>query len=110
MNVTEKGLKEYLETFYETLHDSSQNFLPPKHQKNLRHLSLLPAKIIGYVSTQYGVAVEYIPSDQTIIKTIRGSGPIEDLIVQAPKKLRSIGPIFRIRAANIGSVTGMVGN
>lgn len=102
MNVTEKGLKEYIEVFYDTLHDSSQNYLPPKHHKNLRHLSLLPANIIGYISTQYGVAVEYIPSDETFIKTVKGSGRVEDLLLQAPKKLRSIGPIFRICAPNIG--------
>ena len=77
MNVTEEGLKEYIEVFYYTLHDSSQNYLPTKHHKNLRHLSLLPANIIGYVSTQYGVAVEYIPSDDMFIKIVKGSGRVK---------------------------------
>ena len=102
MNVTGEGLKEYIEVFYETLHESSQNFLPTEHHKNLRHLSLLPARIVGYVSTQYGVAIEYIPGDETFIKIVKGSSRVEDLLVQAPKILRSIGPLFRILAPNIG--------
>jgi hypothetical protein len=102
MNVTEEGLKEYIEVFYETLQESSQNFLPTEHHKNIRHLSFLPARIVGYVSTQYGTAIEYIPGDETFIEIVKGSSRVEDLLVQAPKMLQSIGPIFRILASNIG--------
>lgn len=67
MNVSEDECKNYLEVFHSTLEITAKEFLRNELQKEILHISLLPAKITGYVSTQYGVAIEYEPSDKTII-------------------------------------------
>lgn len=59
MNVTEGQLIKYLEIFHKSLEETAKQFLPEDQFSNLLHLSLLPAKITGYVSTQYGIAIEY---------------------------------------------------
>ena len=94
MNITEKHLREFIELFHETLQKTAEQFLAPEHVKALLHLSLLPARIIGYVSTQFGVAIEYIPSAKTEIQILKGSARIEDLLLQAPSPARKIGPMF----------------
>lgn len=96
MHVTEEGLRQYIEAFNHTLSACAKKYLPPERLPDLFHLSLLPAKITGYVSTQFGLAIEYEPATETTIKIIRGSGRIEDLFVKAPPRVRSIGPMFRI--------------
>ncbi|MCC6503393.1 MAG: hypothetical protein IT362_09690 [Deltaproteobacteria bacterium] len=88
MNITETGLKNYLETFNTILKATSEQFMPTQVKGNLLHLSLLPAHIIGYVSTQYGVAIEYQPAEQTVVEIKKGSARVEDLLIQAPKYLR----------------------
>ena len=60
MNVTEEQLKTYIELFISTLKSTAQNHLDISLHNELLHLSLLPAEIVGYVSTNYGVALEYI--------------------------------------------------
>ncbi len=61
-NVTDHMLYEYVETFHETLRQTASEFLAENDQKRLLHAALLPAKITGYVSTQFGVALEYEPA------------------------------------------------
>jgi hypothetical protein len=100
MNVTESSIKNYIETFHSTLDDVSSRFFSDEDSKKLLHKSLLPAKIICYVSTQFGVAFEYIPASTTSIEVIRGSSRVEDLLINAPSKLRDVGPLFNIGGAN----------
>jgi len=100
-NITEEGITKYIEEFHRTLDEVANRFFNSEQSKNLLHRSLLPAKIICYVSTQFGVAFEYIPASSTSIETIRGSARVEDLLVRAPKKLRNIGPLFNIAGSNI---------
>lgn len=106
MNITESGIREYIEKFHETLDNVSSRFFDPDQAKQLLHNSLLPAKISCYVSTQFGVAFEYTKEQRTSIETLLGSARIEDLIVQAPRQLRKSGPMFRIGAANISFIGG----
>ena len=94
MNVSEENLGEYISEFFETLHGVSNKFLPKEHIPKLFHLALLPAKITGYVSTQYGVAIEYLPAKETTIETKRSSQRIEDLVFGAPSRLKSRGPLL----------------
>ena len=101
MHIREDGLRAYIKRFHETLDRVSERFFRYDQAKNLLHRSLLPAKVICYVSTQFGVAFEYSRAATTTIETLRGSARIEDLVVKAPKKLRGIGPILNIGGSNI---------
>jgi hypothetical protein len=95
-NVREENLREYLESFHRTLQSTADQFLKSEFHKRLLHLSYLPAKIKGYVSTQFGTAIEYIPSASTSVEIVRGSQRAEDLLFGAPKKIRDIGPMFSV--------------
>jgi len=92
MNITEDELKNYLKIFHSTLENTAKEFLQKEIQDKIIHISLLPAHITGYLSTQYGVAVEYAPSDETIISVKRGSARVEDLFVKAPRRLKKTIP------------------
>ena len=95
-NVRDENLREYLESFLDTLQSTANQYLKPEFHKRLLHLSYLPARIMGYVSTQFGTAIEYIPSDSTSIEIVLGSQRAEDLLFGAPKKIRNIGPAFSL--------------
>ncbi len=100
MNITEDGLKKYIETYHQELDDKASLFLDPDTANLLLHRSLLPAKIICYISTQLGVAIEYTKAENTSITTVRGSARVEDLLVGAPSRLRNTGPMFIIAGEN----------
>ncbi len=102
MNVNELQLKSYIEVFYKVLKETAEQHLPKESQQELRHLSLLPAKILVYVSTQFGVCFEYIPAQKTTIETLHGPARIEDLLLRAPRQIAKKNPGFSIEAANIG--------
>jgi len=96
VNVRDEDLRNYLESFHVTLQSTADQYLKPEYHKRLLHLSYLPATIKGYVSTQFGIAIEYIPSDSTSVEVVLGSQRAEDLLFQAPKKIRHIGPHFNL--------------
>jgi hypothetical protein len=100
MNVTTDALREYIMTFHETLQETSTKFLPPENQKNLLHIALLPARILGYVSTQFGVAIEYSASTETVVEVLKGSCRIEELLLKPPKILTEMAPMFNFGRAN----------
>ncbi|MDO8291839.1 MAG: hypothetical protein Q7T29_03070 [Gallionella sp.] len=102
MNVTDKDLRAYIEAFHATLVAAARDYLPQEHRKELFHASLLPAKITGYVSTQFGVAIEYEHAPETTIQIVKSSARVEDLLVQAPSRFRDIGPMLSIGGANTG--------
>jgi hypothetical protein len=95
MNVTEGQFRTYLEVFHATL-ETAAAILPSSEAKNIRHISYLPARIVGYISTQFGVAFEYIPAEQMSIEINRGSARIEDLFLQQPRTLKNVGITFSI--------------
>jgi len=97
VNLTEDGLRDYIGLFHETLDATANQFLSQEHRGSLLHASLLPARIIGYVSTQFGAGIEYTSADHTEIHIVRGSSRVEDLFVQAPPHARAIGPMFQIQ-------------
>jgi len=98
-NVRDENLREYLESFHTTLQSTADQYLPPEFHKRLLHLSYLPATIKGYVSTQFGTAIEYIPADSTSVEIVLGSQRAEDLLFCAPKKIRDLGPMYSIGGA-----------
>jgi hypothetical protein len=102
MNVTEVALNSYIKLFHQTIKETADQFLPQEHKSSLLHLSLLPARVVGYVSTQFGVAIEYTPSAQTEIHIVRGSARVEDLLVQAPLHFRNLKPMFNVQEGGAG--------
>ena len=89
MNIKHHELQSYIEVFHECLDETASRYLDSKYQKDLLHTSLLPARIRGYVSTKFGVAIEYKPAASTSIEVCRGSARVEDLLVQAPARLKN---------------------
>lgn len=106
VNVRDVNLREYLLSFHTTLQSTADQYLQPKFHKRLLHLSYLPATITGYVSTQFGTAIEYFPSDSTSIEIVLGSQRAEDLLFSAPKKIQDIGPMFSV-GGSMCSMTGI---
>ncbi len=102
MNISEDGLRKYIEVFLSTLEATAHDYLEPDLRGELLHLSLLPAKIKGYVSTNFGTAIEYQPAQETSIEIQRGSARVEDLFVAAPAKLRNVEPIIPIGGSGWG--------
>lgn len=102
MNATEDIVRRYAEVLHGTLRDVSERFFSAEQSKRLLHNSLLPAKITCYVSSQFGIGFEYLAAPETKIETVRGSARVEDLFVQAPQRLRDVGPMFNIGGSNIG--------
>lgn len=98
-NLRVENLREYLESFHDTLKSTTDQYLKPEFHNRLLHLSYLPALIKGYVSTQFGTAIEYIPSKSTSIEIVLGSQRVEDLLFGAPRKVRNIGPLFNFGGA-----------
>lgn len=88
VNVTEKGIREYIDAFLRTIDETAKQFLPQESLSLLIHTSLLPSRVVAYVSTQYGVAIEYLKSERTQIEVVRGSARVEELLLQAPNWLR----------------------
>lgn len=100
MNVTEDGIKEYINVFYGTLKKEAERFFNAEEKQQIFHLSLLPAKITCFVSTKFGVAIEYSKSEDTLVESMRGSDRIEHLFVGAPKRLQKVGPMFNIAGSD----------
>lgn len=98
-NIRDENLREYLESFHTTLQSTANQYLQPEFHKRLLHLSYLPATIKGYVSTQFGTAIEYISSDSTSVEIVVGSQRVEDLLFRAPRMIRDVGPMFSIGSA-----------
>jgi len=102
MYTREETVRAYVETLHTTLDEVSSHFFSADRAKNLLHRSLLPARITCYVSTQFGIALEYTTAETTKIETTRGSARVEDLFVRAPRALRTIGPMLNIVGSNVG--------
>lgn len=100
MNLSKDEFKNYLDVFHSTLENTAKEFLENELQKEVLHMSLLPANITGYLSTQYGIAIEYKPSDKTIISVKMGSARVEDLFVKAPHSLRKMAPLVKNSGKN----------
>lgn len=100
-NVTEDEIRNYISVFHSTLQETACEFLPVVFRPKLLHLSLLPARIVGYVSTQFGIAIEYVPATATSIETVRGGARVEDLIFRPPKAVRKRAPFFGLGRRNL---------
>ncbi|MBZ5609489.1 MAG: hypothetical protein LAP38_14605 [Acidobacteriia bacterium] len=100
MNVTADEFKVYVETFHRTLEDTAKQYLPAELQQSLFHLSFQPCALHAYVSTQFGVAWEYVPIASGNEVTL-GSRRIEGLFLNHPtrfeREFASRGPAVMVR-------------
>ena len=94
-NVNTAQFKEYLESFQEVLVSTAEKFLPD-HAGELVHLALLPSKITGYVSTNFGVGITYEPSDTNQLEVVQTSSRVEHELLGLPNRARKLPPMFRI--------------
>jgi hypothetical protein len=97
VNVTEDVMRDYIALFHKTLEATAAQFLPAEHRQSLLHVSLLPAEIVGYISTQFGAGIEYKSAERTEIRIVRGNSRVEDLLVQAPRHTRETRPIVQVQ-------------
>jgi hypothetical protein len=97
MNLIERTFKEYLEVFHSTLSQSANEYFPANLSHKLLHLSFLPAQIIGYVSTKFGVGFEYVSAKETSIKIVIGGARIENLFLKLPKSYPNREPMIDIQ-------------
>ncbi len=101
MNVTADGFKAYLDEFHSTLESTAAQYLPSDKVRLLSHLSFGPCPIRGYVSTQFGVAWEYLPGSSQSLEIVSGSRRVEDLFLDRPGRLErgfaGRGPAIMLR-------------
>jgi len=106
LTVTAAELRAYIEAFHRTLESVALQSLPPEHRSELLHSSLLPARITGYLSTQFGVAIEYERAAETSIDIVEGSARVEDLFLQIPPRVLAYGTgVLRGRGGGFAKLT-----
>lgn len=85
-NVTGDQFRLYLETFHTTLRDKANTYIPQQYRSRLQHSRSMPCRVVGYVSAQFGVAIDYdpfesrTPGQSSIIDVVVGSKRIEELV------------------------------
>lgn len=63
-NVTEAQMRVYLGTFHDTYSQTVEQYLAADVRANLLRRSLLPVRVLGYVSTQLGAGYEYFEGER----------------------------------------------
>jgi hypothetical protein len=107
-NLREETLEGYLRTFESTYRDTVEAHIEPGLRGSLERYGLLDRRLIGYVSTKFGVAFEYTeePRGDKGIETVRGSQRIEHIVYRGiPARQRDV-PLIRVAGANT-RITGM---
>jgi len=94
-NLTEEGLRKYLTLFHETYLESVERFVLPEFRRTLPRYLFLPTRIVGYVSTNFGAAFEYVDGDP-VVEVRRSSARIEDFVTGAPARVRRLGVAFAL--------------
>lgn len=85
-NVTPEQFKVYWEIFFQELEVAVQKYLPPETHLKIRYLNLMPGKITAIVSSQFGVAANFVPADKLTVDAIGTHERIEDVIFNCPKE------------------------
>jgi hypothetical protein len=101
VHVTGDDMRAYIEVFHQSLTATASEHLPPGQERSLlRHAALLPARIHAYVSSTFGVAIEYEPAAQMAIVVKDGSERVEDLLLGSPAWSREIAPLYTVDGAH----------
>ena len=91
--VSNEAMQRYLETYRDAYLRSADQFIDEASRTSLVRYQLLAGKTIGYVSTQFGAAFEYVQDARgPSITVVSGSPRVEDLLVDSPSRFRSLPP------------------
>jgi hypothetical protein len=90
MNVRSEMLYHYIQVFNEIFLSTGRQFLPEEILKSLLRYPLIQGGIIGYISTQFGVGIEYLGQQSSGIKIVNSSLRIEDFFLGAPSRVRKL--------------------
>lgn len=105
-NLSDIAFRDYLERFHSALEETAKKYLAGEFRGKLLHLSYLPARIVGYVSTSFGVAWEYIPQNVNTLEIRTGDDRVEDLFFGAPAVVRETEPLLMIGGPACGLYDG----
>jgi hypothetical protein len=87
--VSEEGLVRYVEAFLDEYKTAVEAMLDPEVHERLLRYSLLPSRIIVYVSSSSGVAIHYVAeSQETSVEAWSGPRRAEDFLFSVPDGLR----------------------
>jgi hypothetical protein len=87
--VTEEQLVRYVRTFLDEYELAAEALLDSEVREQLIPYSYLPSRIIAYVSSSFGVAINYVaPSDETNVEGWSGARRAEDFLFSIPDNLR----------------------
>jgi hypothetical protein len=96
-------MQRYLETYRDAYLKSVQQFIDEASRDLLVRYRLLTGKTIGYVSTQFGAAFEYVEdAPGSSITVTSGSSRIEELLLAAPRRVfRNSSTVFEVTGPNV---------
>ena len=97
-NITSDDFRAYLETFHRVYSDKLGAYVPEEYRRDLlrvRHLQ--DSKVVGYVSTTYGVGYEYRPGTTGMIEASFGSRRVDEFFYGHPRGLIENGGNIFIR-------------
>jgi hypothetical protein len=87
--VTEEGLVRYVETFLDQYTTAAEALLDPEAREQLIRYSFLPSRIIAYVSSTSGVAINYVARREvTSVERWSGARRAEDFLFSIPDESR----------------------
>ena len=100
-NVDDASFATYLATFHSTYSDTVEAYVPAGMRGFLDRFSRLSCEVVGYVSTSFGVAFEYVPGSEGI-RVGHSSARVEDFFCHAPARVRKLPAMFIIEGGNSG--------
>jgi hypothetical protein len=92
-NLSEAGMLAYLQAFHDVFRRKAVERLPPDLRTSLARWPHLDDGITGYVSTRFGAGFEYT-DDEPGIRIVRGSSRVEELLFEAPGRVRRLQQFF----------------
>jgi hypothetical protein len=103
-NVTEAQLKAYLGALHASYLETVDEYVKEEeHRPLFPRLSLLDRRLVGYVSTTFGVGYEYF-REAGRISTERSSKRVEDMFVKAPPWIRRTPALVNFSGTSRGDV------
>jgi hypothetical protein len=86
--VTEEQFVRYVRTFLDEYTTAVEALLDPEVRSRLARYSYLPARVIAYVSSSAGVAINYITrSEQTSVEGWSGARRADCFLFSVPDEL-----------------------
>jgi hypothetical protein len=94
--VSEEELVRYVETFLDEYKVAVEALLDPEVRGQLIRYSYLPARVIAYVSSSVGVAINYVAKNTEVrVEGWSGAKRADDFLLSVPDGLRGEASIQR---------------